>query len=345
MASYATASAADRFSLIRPDQQRDDFAEDVRRGLSGSPKTLPPKYFYDDLGSALFEAICHLPEYYVTRAEAEILGSAADDMVQSFGAPIRLIELGSGNSQKTRLLLDPLVSRQPTLEYVPIDVDGDLLSRTAETLLDLYPTLSIHGVASDFRRIDQLLAPIVAADPVPRNIVLFLGSTIGNLDPSDQDDLLGAIRRLMRGGDALLLGADRRKDKSIVEPAYDDALGVTAAFNLNILVRINAQLGGRFDLANFRHRAFFNETESRIEMHIASTIAQSIRIDALDMEIAFAAGETIHTENSYKFDDDAIDALARRTGFDVTRRWTDSRGLFADQLLVAKETAPLSSVD
>jgi L-histidine N-alpha-methyltransferase len=339
MASYATASADERFSLVRPQQQRDDFAEDVRRGLSGSPKTLPPKYFYDDLGSALFEAICHLPEYYVSRSETEILSSADDDIVQSFGAPIRLIELGSGNSQKTRLLLDPLISRQPALEYVPIDVDGELLGRTARTLLDLYPTLIVHGVASDFRRVDQLLAPIVAADPVPRNVVLFLGSTIGNLDPSDRDDLLSAIRRLMRGGDALLLGADRRKDKSIVEPAYDDALGVTAAFNLNMLVRINAQLGGRFDLANFRHRAFFNETESRIEMHIVSTIAQRIRIATLDTEIAFESGETIHTENSYKFDDDAIQSLAGRTGFAVTRRWTDSRRLFADLLLVATDTA------
>ena len=314
---------------------RDGFAEDVRDGLTASPKTLPPKYFYDDLGSLLFEAICRLPEYYVSRAEEEILRSFSGDIVQSFGTPIRLIELGSGSSRKTRFLLDKLIARQPALAYVAIDIDAEMLRQTAETLSDLYPGLAVRPVAADFRQIAQILGPSVAAEPALRNVVLFLGSTIGNLDPAEQEDLLRAIRQAVRAGDMLFLGADQRKEKRILEPAYDDPLGVTSAFNLNLLVRINARFGGRFDLANFRHRAFYNEAETRIEMHIVSTIAQRVRIEALDLEIAFAAGETIHTENSYKFDDASIAALARLTGFEAARRWTDSREYFADTLLVA----------
>lgn len=315
----------------------DELAEDVRAGLTAPRKTLPPKYFYDDLGSALFEAICQLPEYYVSRCEWEILTSFADEIATELGAPIRLIELGSGTSRKTRILLDALTRRQPKLDYITVDVDGEMLRQTAERLLEAYPGLTVHPVVADFRRVDEILAPMLA-EPGARNVVLFLGSTIGNLDPEGQATLLRAIRRTFRAGDALFLGADRRKDKSILDPAYDDALGVTAAFNLNLLVRINANLGGHFDLAKFRHRAFFNEAESRIEMHLASTVAQRVRIDALDLDVDFDAGETIHTENSYKFDDAALDALAQRTGFEIARRWTDSRQFFADILLVARDT-------
>jgi L-histidine Nalpha-methyltransferase len=322
--------------MPRMQPSRNDFAHDVRDGLTATPKTLPPKYFYDDLGSVLFEAICRLPEYYVSRAEEEILRSFSDDIVQSFGTPVRLIELGSGSSRKTRSLLDRLTARQSKLEYVAIDIDAEMLRQTAKTLSELYPGLVVRGIASDFRHIAEILAPSVAAEPALRNVVLFLGSTIGNLDPAEQEALLWDIRRAMRDGDLLFLGADQRKETSILEPAYDDALGVTAAFNLNLLVRINAQLGGRFDLTNFRHRAFYNDAESRIEMHIVSTVAQRVRIEALDLAIDFAAGETIHTENSYKFDEATIAALARLTGFEAQRRWTDSRGLFADTLLLAR---------
>jgi dimethylhistidine N-methyltransferase len=317
----------------------DSFAQDVRDGLTRNPKSLPPRYFYDPLGSALFEAICHLPEYYVSRAEEEILRSFAGEMVDSFGPPVRLIELGSGSSRKTRLLLSPLVARQSTLEYVPIDIDGDLLGTTAKMLSELYPSLVVHPVEADFRGVGPVVAERTAADPAPRNVVLFLGSTIGNLDPDEQDALLRSIRSALRSGDLFLLGADQRKPRSIVEPAYDDALGVTAAFNLNLLVRINNTLGGHFDLTRFRHRAFFNEAESRIEMHIVSTIAQRVRIDALELEIPFQAGETVHTENSYKFDEPAIAALGGRTGFEVARRWTDARKLFADTLLAIPSTS------
>ncbi|HEY6140659.1 MAG TPA: L-histidine N(alpha)-methyltransferase [Thermoanaerobaculia bacterium] len=326
-----------RFTLTEHVAQRDDFAADVRAGLRASPKTLPPKYFYNDLGSALFEAICFLPEYYVSRCETEILSGGGAGIAATLGAPVRLIELGSGTSRKTRLLLDHLTRQQAALEYIPIDVDGYLLRQTAKALLENYPGLTVNAVVADFRSITGVLPPMLT-DPAPRNVVLFLGSTIGNLDPQEQETLLLAIRGTLRPGDALFLGADRRKDRSILDPAYDDALGVTAAFNLNVLVRINAELGGHFDLSKFRHRAFFNETESRIEMHIVSTAAQRVAIDVLGIEIAFAAGETIHTENSYKFDDGALDALARRTGFEIAARWIDSRQFFADVLLLAGDT-------
>jgi len=335
--SAIQATTAGRFSLVYLDEHHeDDFALDVRRGLTASPKNLPPKYFYDDLGSVLFEGICRLPEYYVSRAEEEILSSYGNDIVESFGTPIRLIELGSGTSRKTRLLLDRLTRRQPTLEYVAVDIDGELLQQTAQTLSEIYPSLVIRAVVTDFRQIARILSKDEDAEPARRNVVLFLGSTIGNLDRDEQSDLLRAVRKPLRAGDMLFLGADQKKATSVLEPAYDDALGVTAAFNLNLLVRINRELGGRFDLSNFRHRAFFNEPESRIEMHIVSRIDQRVRIEALDMEIAFGAGETVHTENSYKFDEAAIAALARQSSFGVERQWTDSRRFFADTLLVAR---------
>lgn len=313
-----------------------DFAQDVLRGLTRAPKSLPPKYFYDNLGSALFEAICHLPEYYVSRAEEEILRSFADDIVHSFGTPIRLIEIGSGSSRKTRVLLERLAARQQSLEYVTVDVDAEMLRHAAATLSELYPTLTVRPVEADFRMIGDVLQESVGS---LRSVVLFLGSTIGNLDRVEQEELLRSIRGGLRPGDLFFLGTDQRKAKDILEPAYDDPLGVTAAFNLNLLVRINRTLGGHFDLAKFRHRAFFNEMESRIEMHIVSAVAQRVRIDAVDVEIGFAAGETIHTENSYKFDQAEIAALGGRTGFEIARRWTDARGLFADTLLAVPSTA------
>lgn len=302
------------------------FADDVRAGLTAARKTIPPKYFYDNLGSALFEAICQLPEYYVSRCELEILTTHGDDIADALGSPVRLIELGSGTSRKTRTIIERILQRQPKLEYVTVDIDEELVRQTAERLHELYPNLTVQPVVADFNDIAD-----VAIDKNQRNVVLFLGSTIGNLGPGEQETLLRAIRRT---ADAFFLGADLRKDKPILDAAYDDALGVTAAFNLNLLVRINNELGGHFELADFAHRAFFNEAESRIEMHIVSRIVQRVRIDALDLDVDFDAGETIHTENSYKFDDARLDALARASGLTIARRWTDARRFFADVLLV-----------
>lgn len=317
-----------RFTLIRLDAHGSTLAEDVRRGLTSQPKSLPPRWFYDDLGSALFEAICNLPEYYVTRAETEILTTHRDAIARAFGASIRVVELGSGSARKTRILFDAM---NTAIDYVPIDVDAAMLETSARDLLAEYPEMRVRAVSGDFTR------PSIAMRALPdhrgRTIVLFLGSTIGNFDPDDAAAMLRDLRKALRHGDALFLGADLRKPKAILEPAYDDAIGVTAAFNRNVLQRINRELGADFDLASFAHRAFYDETLGRIEMHLVSTRAQRVRIG--DYEVEFAEGETIHTESSYKHDDATLTALAHAAGFTIEQRWTDSRGWFADLLLVA----------
>lgn len=317
-----------RFTLIRIDAHGATLAEDVRTGLTATPKSLPPRWFYDDLGSALFEAICNLPEYYVTRAETEILTTHRDAIVEAFGESIRVVELGSGSARKTRILLDAM---EPAIEYVPVDVDAGMLESSARDLLAEYPEMRVHAVCGDFSR------PSVAMRALPehrgRTIVIFLGSTIGNFDPDDAAAMLRDLRKTLRRGDALFLGADLRKSKSVLEPAYDDAVGVTSAFNRNVLQRINRELGADFDLASFAHRAFYDVELGRIEMHLVSTRAQRVRV--ADFVVEFAEGETIHTESSYKHDDATLATLAEASGFTIAQRWTDSRSWFADLLLVA----------
>lgn len=315
-----------RFVLIDRDVARSDFAADVRRGLTAAPKFLLPVYFYDALGSALFDAICELPEYYVTRAETSILTAYAGEIVASFGGPIRLIELGSGSAKKTRILLDALGG---DVEYVPIDVDRTMLEKTAQNLVQDYDKLRVTAICSDFRKPSLALAD--ALTPGVRNVVLFLGSTIGNLDIDEAIAMLRDLRTVLAGGDALFLGADLRKPKAVLEPAYDDPLGVTAAFNLNLLQRINRELGGNFKLSEFSHRAFYDEDRGRVEMHLVSRGAQTVRIG--DYDVRFEPGETIHTENSHKYDDATLERVARESGFSVERKWTDPRGWFADVLL------------
>lgn len=322
-----------RFSLRRIESPSDDFASDVRTGLAATPKTLPPRWFYDDLGSSLFDAICFLPEYYVTRAETEVLTTFREDIAVAFGPQVRLVELGSGMARKTRILLDVLAERQSDTEYVPVDVDASVLERSGRDLLSEYPALHIRALCSDFSRPS---IPLSALPPSrARTIVLFLGSTIGNLDPGAAVEMLRDLRSALRPGDVLFLGADLRKDRAVLEAAYDDPLGVTASFNLNLLQRINRELGGHFDLASFRHRAFYDDVHGRIEMHLVSSRAQRVRIDALDMEVAFAEGETIHTENSYKHDDAGLQNLARESGFTIEQTWTDAQRRFADVLMIA----------
>jgi L-histidine Nalpha-methyltransferase len=329
-AAVVSLAPDSRFVLFRaPSGTPVDFAEDVRNGLTAARKSLPPRWFYDALGSSLFDAICFLPEYYVMRAEAEILTAHRREIAQAFGANVRLVELGSGMARKTRILLDELTGT----EYVPIDVDAATLERAGRDLLGEYESLRILAVSADFSRPSVPMGAL--APPRGRTVVLFLGSTIGNLEPDDAVAMLTDLRSALSPGDALFLGADLRKPSSILEPAYDDPLGVTAAFNLNLLARINRELGGHFDLATFRHRAFYDETLGRIEMHLVSRRAQVVRIDALDLEIAFAEGETIHTESSYKHDDATLAALAKASGFTIETKWTDSRGWFADVLMIA----------
>lgn len=333
VAAVEPISRDPRFVLLRAPAPDDDFARDVRRGLTASAKWLPPRWFYDDLGSSLFDAICFLPEYYVMRAEAEVLTSFRQEIVTSLGPDVRLVELGSGTARKTRLLLELLTEQQPDLEYVPVDIDAAMLDRSGRDLLREYPALRVTAISSDFHRPSvplSLLPPTRA-----RTVLLFLGSTIGNLSPDEAVAMLRDLRSALGPGDGLLLGADLRKDRTILEPAYDDPLGVTAAFNLNLLGRINRELGGAFDLRAFRHRAFYDEPHGRIEMHLVSSRDQHVRIAALDLEIEFTGGESIHTESSYKHDDATLAALAQAAGFTVAHTWTDARRWFADVLMVA----------
>jgi dimethylhistidine N-methyltransferase len=301
-----------------------EFLRDVLDGLSQEPKLLACKYFYDARGSELFDRICELEEYYPTRCEAEVLQRRASEMADLFGPRCVLIEYGSGSSRKTRLLLDHL--REPAA-YVPVDISAEHLLRSARALTIRYPGLPIRPVAADFTR-HFALPPLPAAD---RRIVFFSGSTVGNFQPAEAVTLLAHIARLVGPGGGLLIGVDLRKDRKTLERAYDDREGVTAAFNLNLLVRINRELAADFVLERFQHVAVYNDAASRIEMHIRSLEDQTVHLG--DRKIQFARGETICTEYSYKYSIDDFRALAARAGFAVERVWTDSEALYSVQHL------------
>lgn len=315
---------------------RATFAEDVRSGLAEAPKSLPPKYFYDALGSKLFEAICLLPEYYLTRAEREILEANAGPILDAIGAPVEIVEFGSGSGEKTRVLFDAALDRQPELHYLPVDISEPALRASAETMLDEYVGLRITGYASDY---DGAIASMCGDGRNGwngRRLALFLGSNIGNLDETAACAFLAGVRSTLVQGDALLLGADLRKDARVLVDAYDDALGVTAAFNRNLLGRINRELGGDFDLASFRHEATYDEAAGTIRIHLRSRVAQTVTIASLGLHVDFDEGETIHTEDSRKYDVATIDRLAGATGFERTETWTDAAGRFSSNLLVAR---------
>lgn len=313
------------------------FAEDVRRGLTASPKVLQPKYFYDELGSLLFGAICALPEYYVFRAEMEILRASAGEIAAWLPGPVRVIELGSGDARKTRLIIDAVLARQGSFDYLPIDVSRSALEQSSEELLSAYPNLRVTGWVGDYR---EALRAIREESQGPgarfkHTLVLFVGSTLGNLEPEERNELLRSIRDLLKPGDAFLLGVDLRKPEDVLIPAYDDPLGVTAAFNLNVLARINRELGGEFDLRSFRHLARYDRALGRIEMHLESLRRQTVPIHGAGIEVPFEAGETIHTESSYKFDPDQIAELAAGAGMELRRSWFDRARRFSSNLLVA----------
>ena len=304
---------------------RDSFADDVRAGLTARPKTLPPKYFYDALGSQLFEAICLLPEYYLTRAEAEIFERYAAEIVRQLPAPVGLVELGSGSSIKTRLLIEAILANQDELHYQPMDISASILELSAEALLGNYDRLRVTGYVGDYTRglgaIERREGEALLA--------LFLGSNIGNYTLAEGRELLRTIRRALRRGDGLLLGADLKKPVEILIPAYSDALGVTAAFNLNLLLRINRELNADFNLTQFTHRALYNEAVGRVEAHLVSRVAQTVNIRRLGLAIEFQLGETIHTENSYKYDLAQLSAMAEETGFKSAKVWFDGERRFS----------------
>ena len=310
------------------------FADDVRAGLGASPKRLPPKYFYDELGSILFEAITRLPEYGLTRAEHEILTRHAGEIAAALPGPVRLVELGNGDSGKTRLLIEALLARQGELHYLPVDISPTALAAASDRLLGVYPGLTITAVVADYH--EALGALRSERRPGERTLVLFLGSTIGNLDPPDQRDLLTDVRDLLTPGEGFLLGTDLRKPESVLIPAYDDPLGVTAAFNLNLLARINRELGGAFDLRSFHHLARWDGEQGRVEMHLESLKDQTVPIRALGIEVPFASGETVQTESSYKFTLEQVAELAQGAGFAVARSFLDSGRAFASSLLVGR---------
>ncbi|HEX8143509.1 MAG TPA: L-histidine N(alpha)-methyltransferase [Pyrinomonadaceae bacterium] len=323
-------------NLVRTRDLRDSFAADVREGLSTRPRHLFPKYFYDELGSQLFDAICLLPEYYLTRAENEIFERYADEIVQALdGQKMSLLEMGSGSASKTRRIIEALLKRQRELLFIPVDISLAALETSSRVLLQSYPELRIEAYASDYY---DGLAALAANERQGRTLALFLGSNIGNFDMEEARTFLGALRRVLRTGDALLLGADLRKPPSILEAAYDDALGITAAFNLNLLARINRELDADFNLRAFKHRALYNEEIGRIEIYLESTRPQEVSIRRLEMAVRFDEAERIHTENSYKYDLEGLSQLASETGFERTRTWLDSNERFSSNLFMAIQT-------
>ena len=299
-------------------------AEDVRRGLTGTPKSLPPKYFYDAVGAALFDRITRLPEYYLTRVEESLLVEHGPTLMRGV-APEDIVELGSGSAEKTRVLLDARNGAGGAVRYVPVDVDPDGLETTAARLVKDYPFLSVHAVVGDFER--HLAA--VPASAGRRRLVLFLGSTIGNLDAPARHALLAGIRRLLAPGDRFLLGLDLVKDVAVLEAAYDDAAGVTREFNRNILRVVNRGAGGDFDPDAFRHLALYNRAAARIEMHLVSTARQTVHLRRLGLTVELAPEERIWTESSYKFTREVAAAELAAAGLAVERWLTDAGHRFA----------------
>lgn len=315
--------------VIGSGDPRIEFGRDVAAGLSASPKRLDCRYFYDAEGSALFDAICELPEYYLTRAETAILRAHAGDIAERFPGDATLVELGSGSAVKTRLLLEAFFRSRAQLRYVPIDICRPVLEASAAQLLREFPQLEITAVAAEYQ---HGLQQIRAQGDRPK-LIVWLGSNIGNFDRSAAAHFLIQVRGTMTATDRLLLGVDLRKDKAVLEAAYDDTAGVTAAFNRNVLARINRELDGNFDLGAFGHRAIYEEIEGRIEMYLVSTQAQRVRIGRLGLEVAFAAGEQVHTEDSYKYSPAEIADLGAAAGLGIEQSYFDAERRFCVCLL------------
>ncbi len=303
----------------------DGLEEAVRQGLSRESKTLPCRYFYDEVGSEIFEQICDLPEYYLTRAEHEILRDRAPEIAGWFEGPTTVVELGSGSSTKTRVLIEAFLKRHGALKYVPLDISKTMLEESAKALLGDYPALEIFAIAAEYGR---GLARI-REEEQSRKLIVFLGSSIGNFRREDAASFLREVRATMRPDDRLLLGIDLRKSADVLENAYDDAAGVTARFNKNILSRINTELAGDFELDEFAHQAVVNEEVGRVEMHLVSRRSQQVRLDALDLDITFDEHESIHTENSYKYSPGEIDELAASADLRRVAQWLDTKQQFS----------------
>lgn len=322
----------ERFSLYRAPEraQTAGFADDVRSGLTEARKVLPPKYFYDELGSALFEAITLLPEYYLTRTEADILERYAPEMIGALGGSIELVEFGSGSARKSRTLIAAALDAQARVTYHPIDISPTALIASASSLVGEFDRLDVAAYASDY--VEVLASARLSTSK--RVLALFLGSNVGNYEPREARALLRAMSSAFKPGDGLLLGTDLKKDAATLELAYNDPTGVTAAFDKNILGRINRELRGHFDLDAFAHVARYEVPRGRIESRLIAQRGMTVPIDALGLDVRLFTAESIHTESSYKFDADDIARLAADSGFSVARRWMDDAERFAVWLLV-----------
>jgi dimethylhistidine N-methyltransferase len=310
----------------RFEQQTSPFVRDVIDGLSQPQKRLSPKYFYDAAGSELFEEITRLPEYYPTRTELGILRERGAEICAALPERAALVEFGAGSTTKVRLLLN----RCEFGAYVPVDISGDFLNGQARALRQDFPVLDVHPVTADFS------APFALPDAVETmpKVGFFPGSTLGNFEPHEACAFLRSARSILRDG-TLLIGIDLEKDERRLNAAYDDSAGVTAKFNLNVLIHINRELGGNFDVSAFSHRAVYNRERHRIEMHLVSRTAQTVRI--LGRSFGFRPGETIHTENSYKYSIERFTALARSAGWTPQVSWTDAEKLFSVHVLEASD--------
>lgn len=300
-----------------------DFHEAVITGLRAQPRRIPPKFFYDEEGSRLFESICETPEYYPTRTELELLAAHAGEVARLTGPGCFLMEPGSGNCEKVRLLLDAL---QPAA-YMPMDISREHLQDAAHAVAHDFPWLDVRAVCTDITHSVDL--PFIPPDA--QRVVFYPGSSIGNFEPHEAEVFLRDLAGIARPGGGLLIGVDLKKDTAVLNAAYNDASGVTAAFNLNLLARVNRELNGDFNIDAFAHHAFYNEDIGRVEMHLISKRQQTVRIDGQRFE--FEQGENIHTENSYKYTIESFQALAARAGFRECRVWTDSAKLFSLHLL------------
>lgn len=303
----------------------------VREGLAARPKRLPAWLFYDRAGSRLFDAITELDEYYLTRTERGIFFLASDEIVNQArdGRRLRIAELGAGSAEKTRLLLRAAVERQDEVVYEPVDVSASALDVAKRRIEREIPGVMVAPRVMDYTDGDGHKFHLGALDPDERRLVLYIGSSIGNFEPTEAERLLRRVRAGLEIGDSMLLGVDLVKDKATLVAAYDDGQGVTAAFNKNVLIRLNRELDADFDVDAFAHRAVWNQAKSRMEMHLVSRRAHQVNVDELDMTVEFTAGETIHTENSYKYRPGQAEALLAETGFKPVETWTDAKGWFA----------------
>jgi dimethylhistidine N-methyltransferase len=311
---------------IAESADREEFRRAVLVGLSRSPRAIPAKFLYDARGSALFDDICDLPEYYLTRTETAVLAARAPDIARLAGAGRALVEFGAGSSVKSRLLLDAM---EDLAVYAPIDISRQHLDGSAARLRRDYPTLRIEPVCADYMTLESL----PQLDRSAPRLGFFPGSTIGNLEPAEATAFMRHARRLLGDDGALVLGVDLKKDPRRLHDAYNDSAGVTAAFTLNLLRRMNRELDATFDLSRFAHEAFYNPVDGRIEIYFRSLVSQSATVAG--RVFAFAEGERVHTEYSYKYDSADIEALARGGGFQIAQTWTDEARLFAVTYLLA----------